>query len=110
VFDVIDNKKKGSDKMSSHPVLFAVLMFVSLCATIKIWCMVLHRPGRPWVKCLLMFISAIPFFGPVFFVFVDAPPVLPVAEQEKPFPKGTEVYAGFRPLIEAIGRFFKGTP
>ncbi|MES2039120.1 MAG: hypothetical protein V4495_14905 [Pseudomonadota bacterium] len=81
-------------------------MFASLCATIKIWSIVLRRPGQPWDKCLLMFISAIPFFGPVFFVFIDAPPVLPLAEQEKPFPKGTEIYPDFSPLIAAIKRFF----
>ncbi|MBI3728257.1 MAG: hypothetical protein HY254_07975 [Burkholderiales bacterium] len=92
--------------MSSHPILFAVLMFASLCATIKIWSMVLRRAGHPWGKCLLMFISVIPFFGPVFFVFIDAPPVLPLAEQEKPFPKGTEIYPDFYPLINSIRKIF----
>ncbi|MFZ6680927.1 hypothetical protein [Undibacterium sp. Tian12W] len=53
-----------------------------------------------------MLIAAIPFVGPVFFVFIDAPPVLPLSEQAKPFPKGIEVYTGFGALIDALKRFF----
>ncbi len=92
--------------MSNHPVLFTVLIFISFCATIKIWSMVLRRPGAVWYKCLLMLIAAIPFFGPVFFMFIDAPPVLPLSGQAKPIPKGTEVYTGFDTLIGALKRFF----
>lgn len=91
--------------MSSHPILFTVLVLASLCATLKIWIMVLRRQGQPRGKCLLMFISAIPFFGPVFFLLIDAPPVKLFPEQEKPFPKGTEIYPDFSPLITGIKRF-----
>lgn len=53
-----------------------------------------------------MFISVIPFFGPVFFAFIDAPPVLSLDEQQKPFSKGTEIHPDFSPLITSIRRFF----
>lgn len=92
--------------MESHPVFLAVLILVSLCASVAIWIKILRRPGRFLPKFILLFISAIPFFGPVFFIFFDAPPILPLSEQARPFPKGTEIYSDFGTLIANLKRFF----
>ncbi|MFZ6874098.1 hypothetical protein ACO0LF_18730 [Undibacterium sp. Di27W] len=92
--------------MESHPILLAGLVLLSAYISIQIWMEILRRPGRFWPKSLLLLISAIPFIGPVFFIFIDAPPVLPLSEQAKQFPKGTEVYTGFESLIASLKRFF----
>jgi hypothetical protein len=92
--------------MESHAILLAELILLSICASISIWVEVLRRPGGMWLKILLLLISAIPVVGPVFFIFIDAPPVLPLSEQAKQIPKGTSVYPDFSPLIASIKRFF----
>ena len=92
--------------MESHPILLAELMLLSICASISIWVEVLRRPGGFLPKILLLMISAIPVFGPIFFIFIDAPPALPLSEQARQFPKGASVYPDFSPLITSIKRFF----
>ncbi len=88
--------------MNDHPVLLPLLLLVSIIATVAIWIKVLKRPGNFWFKLLCLAVFAIPFFGPIFYLLIDAPPTLPRSEQGKQIPKGTEVYPGFSPLIQTI--------
>jgi hypothetical protein len=82
-------------------------LLVSAIATIGIWIKVLRREGSLGFKTLCLVVSAVPVFGPIFYCFIDPPPVLPQAEQGKKIPKGTEVYPSFSPLIRAIRGIFK---
>ena len=92
--------------MNSHPVLFTMLMVVSLAASMVLWMRILRRPGRFWVKLLFMLLAGIPFFGPVFYLLIDAPDAKSLHQQDKPFAKGTDVHASFAPLITILNRFF----
>lgn len=88
--------------MTDHPVLLPLLLLISIIATAVIWTKVLRGPGKLWFKLLCLIVSVIPFFGPVFYLFVDPPPTLPLSEQGKQIPKGTEIYPDFNPLIKIV--------
>lgn len=88
--------------MNDHPILLPLLLLASTVATAAIWIRVLKRPGNFWFKFMCLVVSAIPFFGPIFYLLIDLPPTLPPSEQGKQIPKGTEVYPSFKPLIQVI--------
>ena len=87
--------------MNDHTVLLIIVLF-SLIATTAIWIRVLKQQGNFWFKLLCLVVSVIPFFGPIFYLLIDAPSTLPPSEQGKQIPKGTEVYPSFKPLIKTI--------
>lgn len=88
--------------MSEHPILLPLLLLISAIATVAIWIKILKRPGSFWFKSICLVVSAIPFFGPIFYWLIDLPPSLLFSEQGKKIPKGTEVYPSFKPLIQTI--------
>jgi len=79
-----------------------VLLGISLIATCLIW----HRIFRSdcgWLRKILhATFAAIPFFGPMLYVFLEPPSKHPPQKQMRPFPKGTEVYPSFDPLIKSL--------
>jgi len=94
--------------MENNPVLFFVLLFASLIATCVIWLRVLPRKEPIWHKLLCLLISAVPFFGPLFYAFFfDPPPVSAMKEQQAEHGAwGTRLIPTFSPLINSIRKFF----
>jgi hypothetical protein len=91
--------------MSLTPFILFVLV-ISFLATCLLWRRILAR-DYPWQqKATHAVFVAIPFLGPMFYIFLVPPSVHARENQLPPFPKGTEVYPSFAPLIKSISRIF----
>ena len=95
-----------NERIADSPLMFWFLLISSIVATGAIWMRVLRRTENMSYKVLCLLISAVPFFGPVFFIIIDAPPSKLPEEQEDRFSKGTEVHKDFRPLTKSFKDFF----
>jgi hypothetical protein len=89
-----------------------LLFAASFAATCLIWRKIISTTGAWYTKAAHMIFVAVPFVGPMFYVFIAPPPKHPPDKQIPTFPKGTEVYPSFDPLITIIKKMFsvaKGT-
>jgi hypothetical protein len=93
--------------MTMSPVVW-LLLTVSFAATVAIWIRVLRAEELWYFKAAGLVISAIPFVGPIFYLFIDMPPSLPPEQQPPMFPRGTQPYPSFTPLVTFITRAFGG--
>lgn len=88
------------------PPFIVFLLIVSVGATFLIWRRIFLSDSTWYSKILHAAFAAVPFFGPMLYVFLMPPPRHPPASQMPLFPKGTEVHPSFGPLIRSIGRVF----
>jgi hypothetical protein len=93
--------------MTMSPLTW-LLLAASFAATAVIWVRVLRAKELWYFKAAGLVISAIPFVGPIFYLFIDMPSRLPPEQQPTMFPRGTQPYPSFTPLINFITRAFGG--
>jgi hypothetical protein len=84
-----------------------VLTVISLCVSAFIWRRILKSESSLWFKLICILISAVPFFGPLLYIFLDPPPPLPPSQQAERMPKGTQVYKDFSPLVAFLKNIFR---
>ena len=91
--------------MTFSPLIY-FLFVMSFAATCLIWKKIFSGDGTWYIKVFHAAFAAIPFLGPMLYVFLAPPPKHPPERQMPLFPKGTEVYPSFDPFIKSIGRMF----
>ena len=88
-----------------------VALALSGAASLLCWVRVARSTDPSWFKVLLAAIAAIPFFGPIFFVFINHPPSLPETAMAKgEWTKGTtarahitqDLSAGYRRYLNML--------
>ena len=65
--------------------IFWIAMCASFAATVACWLRILRSDDPTWFKATVVAIAAVPFIGPLFYLFIDLPPSLP----EDAMAKGT---------------------
>ena len=76
---------------------FWILLGISFFATVACWVRVLKSDDIPFFKVAGAVIAAIPFLGPIFFLFIDMPPRIPEDAQAKlKWRGGTTLYTDIR--------------
>ena len=88
---------------------FWVLLAVSLTGTVLCWVRVFKSDDLMFFKIAGLIISAIPFIGPVFFLFLDMPPRIPEdAQAKREWRLGTTLYTDItRQLFEGNRRYVR---
>lgn len=82
---------------------FWALLIASLFLTVFIWLRIFRSRDLLAFKIAFMVISAVPVLGPIlYFTILQMPSRLPLEQQQQPFPKGTQVYPSFKPLIKIL--------
>lgn len=88
--------------------MIVFLSIASLAATALIWRQIL-RSQRSWsAKLFHAAFAAIPILGPMLYIFLVPPAPHPLDDQMPPFPKGTQPYPSFTPLVKSFNRTFRG--
>jgi len=87
-------------------LLIWFLFALSFVATGLIWKTIFVADGTWYVKLFRAAFAAIPFVGPMLYVFLSPPTPHFPEKMLPPFSKGTEVHSSFDPLIKSIARMF----
>jgi len=91
--------------MDFSPLIWFFLA-LSFAATCLIW-ITIWRADVAWYWKLFRAVFAVfPFVGPMLYIFFSSPPPHPPERMMPQFPKGTQVYPSFDPLIKSIARMF----
>lgn len=72
-------------------VLLSITLALSFGATVACWIRIWRSVDHAFFKVTGVLIAAIPFVGPVFYLFTCLPPRLPQDAQVPELPKGTRV-------------------
>ena len=91
-------------------VWFWILLALSLVGTALCWVRVLRSEDSTFFKILGLVISAIPFLGPLLFLFLDMPPRIPEDAQAKwQWRMGTTLYTDIRRQLFQGNRRYVGS-
>ena len=89
---------------------FWFLLSLSLIGTALCWIRVFKSEDSAFFKVAGLVISAIPFIGPVFFLFLDMPPRIPPDAQAKwQWRLGTTLYTDIRRQLFQGNRRYVGS-
>jgi hypothetical protein len=97
----------GFAEMNLSPFIW-FLVALSFAATCLIWKTIFRADGAWHLKLFRAIFAAIPFVGPMLYIFLSPPSPHPPENMMPQFSKGTEVHSSFDPLIKSIARMLGG--